>query len=190
MTKIEELLKPGENVIKKQGGVTVGKGVAGMPSGDLILTNMRLIFLHRKRWALLSPIPAASLMGKDIQIPLRNIKTVDKSLGNLKIKASTPTTPLKEYQFATSVWHASGWVDAIRQTLRTPSNPSTYLPPQHQPQPQQSNPPVHSRLQVQAQAQQSQPQQPQSVVRKFCPNCGNPVNTADNYCRSCRAKLL
>ena len=63
MVKIEELLTPGETVIKKQGGIQLGHAMG--PTGDLFLTNTRLIFLHKKRWAVISP---ASLMGKDTSI--------------------------------------------------------------------------------------------------------------------------
>jgi len=52
MPKIEELLKHDERVIKEQARITAGN-MGGMPSGNLYLTNQRLIFIHSKGWSLL-----------------------------------------------------------------------------------------------------------------------------------------
>ena len=49
--KTEELLMLGVRVIKKH-GATLEKGAAGMPVGDLYLTNTGLLFMPKKRWAL------------------------------------------------------------------------------------------------------------------------------------------
>lgn len=130
MVKIEELLTLGESVIKKQGRITVGN-MAGMPSGDLCLTNRRILFLHSKGWSLLSSAPGAALMDKNIIIPLQDIKSVKKGFGSLKVQAD------KEYEFMVSAWKAGGWVDAVQQAIRAP--PSTHQP-QTYPQTPRSQP--------------------------------------------------
>jgi len=82
--------------------------MAGTPVGDLYLTDKRLIFVHSKSWSVLSPTapylsPAGVLLGKDIMIPLQDVKSVSKTvLGYVKVKAD------KEYQFAVSVLRSQG----------------------------------------------------------------------------------
>lgn len=154
MPKIEELLTPGERVIKKQSRITVGN-MAGMPSGNLYLTNRRILFLHSKGWSLLSPAPGAALMGKNIIIPLRNIKSVKKSFGSVKVQAD------KEYQFTVSVWKAGDWVEAIQQAIRTPV--STHQPPTY---PQAPKPQTASKGFC---TNCGNPLKPED---KFCGNCG------------------
>lgn len=157
MVKIEELLTPGERVIKKKRGVMVEKG--GRGTGDLYLTNTRLLFINKKRWALLAPIYVGALTAKDIQIPLQNITTVKKSWGRLKVQAD------KEYSF--SGLRAGGWVDAVQQAMRMPMHPPAYP---RAPQPQA---PAYS----------------QPTVRRFCPNCGRPVKPEERFCGNCGAGL-
>jgi len=53
--KIEEILMPDERVVKVQEKINLGNK-AGMPIGDLYLTDRRLIFLHSKAWSMLSPV--------------------------------------------------------------------------------------------------------------------------------------
>jgi hypothetical protein len=102
------MLMPGEQVIKNQGGISVD--FAGGPTGDLYLTNMRLIFLHRKRWALISP---GSLMGNDIQIPLQSIRTTNKgSFGTVEVQVE------KKYIFFVTMFQNGSWFDAIQQAMR------------------------------------------------------------------------
>jgi len=108
MVNIEELLMPGERVIKKQR--------IDVPTGNLYLTNNRLLFLR-----------LGKLWGRDIQIPLQNIKKVWKSFVSLKVQAD------KEYDFMVNVQHADGWINAIReahsmlqQVPTSQSQPSTH----------------------------------------------------------------
>lgn len=154
MAKIEELLTPGEKVIKKQGRITVGN-MAGMPSGDLYLTNRRILFLHSKGWSLLSPAPGAALMSKNVIIPLQDIKSVKKGFGSLKVQAE------KEYEFMVSVWKAGGWVDAVQQAIRTPS--STHQPHTHPRTPKSQPAPIRFCTNC------GSPLKPED---KFCGNCG------------------
>lgn len=165
---IEELLTPGESVIKKQSGVMFG----GMPTGDLYLTNRRLIWLHKKRWGLLLP---GALVGKDVQIPLQNISMVSKGrLGTLKIQAD------KEYSFSVSVWNTGGWVDAVQQVMRSSSQPSAYPPSYSQTPPYRHTPPPP-------------PPPPTNAAGRFCPNCGHPAEFVQQYnrwyCRTCNRYL-
>ena len=166
MTKIEELLAPDEQIIKKQSGVTLSKGSRGIPSGSLYLTNTRLIFLFSKGWSILSPTPGAGWMGKDIVLSLQDIKSVNKGHASLKVDAD------KAYEFTVSMWHAGSWADAVQQAIAL--YPPRQVPPY--PQPQQ---PVSS------------PQQtaPQPSGRKFCPNCGAPVKPEARFCEGCGTKL-
>ena len=93
MITIEELLTPGERVIKKH-TATLEKGAAGMLVRYLYLANTRLLFIPKKRWALVLPTAAPSLFGpKFIQVPLQSIKTVKKSWNRLKAQAD------KEYTY-------------------------------------------------------------------------------------------
>ena len=118
MVKIEELLVPGETVIKKQGGVTLGRGMGS--TGDLFLTNTRLLFVPSKLWAVVLPDPKTLVGRRDvIQIPLQKIKVAKKSFGALKVQAD------KEYTFMVSVWKTGGWVDAVEQAMRTAIQPPT-----------------------------------------------------------------
>ncbi|MDH5375731.1 MAG: GRAM domain-containing protein [Candidatus Bathyarchaeota archaeon] len=93
MITIEELLTPGERVIKKH-TATLEKGAACMLVGYLYLTNTRLLFIPKKRWALALSTAAPSLIGlRIVQVPLQSIKTVKKSWGRLKAQAD------KEYTY-------------------------------------------------------------------------------------------
>ena len=161
MVNIKELLTSGENVIKKQGRVMYD--YSGGPTGELYLTNMRLIFLHKKRWALLSP---GSLLGKDIIIPLQSIRVVSKgSFGSVKVQSD------KEHRFFVSIWNTGRWVDTIQQTMSTTQRQG---PPQQQPRFQQFSPP---------------PPPPSSNVQ-HCGNCGRPLEFIHKYnrwyCRTCQ----
>jgi hypothetical protein len=167
MGKIEDLLMADERVIKKQGGVQLSIGEPGMPTGDLCLTNKRLIFLVSKGWSVLTP--GAGIGSRDLILSLQDVKSVDKgALGNLKIRAD------REYQFAVSLWHSGGWVDAIKQAI------ALYPPPTSQQTPIQQ--PSH------ATSQAAQPR-PTSTARRFCPKCGNPVKPEALFCESCGTRL-
>ncbi|MCK5403101.1 hypothetical protein KAI60_03210 [Candidatus Bathyarchaeota archaeon] len=163
MVKIEELLTSGENIIKKQSRVMYE--YAGGPTGDLYLTNMRLIFLPKKRWALLSP---GALLGKDIIISLQGIRLVSKgSFGSVKVQSD------KDHLFFVSLWNTSSWVDTIQQTL---SSTQRQGPPRQQPRFQQSyNPP---------------PPPPPPTNVQHCGNCGRPLEFIHKYnrwyCRTCQ----
>ena len=165
MGKIEELLTADERVTKHQGNVQLAVGEIGMPWGDLYLTNKRLIYLVSKGWSVLSP--GAGIGARDLIFSIQDIKSVNKSLGYVKIKTD------KEYQFAVSVWNTGGWVDAIQQAI------ALYPPPASPPPPPISPP-------GQAPSQTRQPTQPS---RRFCPNCGNAVKPEARFCESCGTRL-
>lgn len=161
MVKIEELLTPGESVIKKQGGITLGRGIG--PTGDLVLTNMRLLFIPSRLWALVIPDPKTLFgRGDAIEIALNDIKVTKKSWGALKVQAE------KEYEFMVSVWNTGGWVDALQKAIRSPPpiRSQTPAPPQAPTIPSASRP-----------------------TRRFCPNCGGSVKTEAKFCESCGTKL-
>jgi uncharacterized paraquat-inducible protein A len=167
MVKIEELMTPGEVVIKKQEGVTMMTGEMGMPTGDLFLTNTRLMHIPGSLWALVLPDPKTLLRTRGfIQILLQDIKTVDKSIGYLKVKAD------KEYNFAVSLWQVNDWVDQIQKAK------SATISPRTQSQRHQSSAgPV--------------PQMPatQSEKKRYCFNCGSPVRQEAQFCESCGTRL-
>jgi hypothetical protein len=165
MGKIEDLLMPEERIIKKQAGTQISN-MAGQPAGDLYLTNKRLIFLHSKGWSLLSLTPATGvLLGKDIVIPLQDIKSVEKNmLGYLKVRAD------KEYQFAVSFSFAQGWVDATLQALTLYRQSPPPPPPPTQQQPIFSQTP-----------------RPQVSAKAFCSQCGSLLKPEDKFCSKCGA---
>ena len=161
MGKIEELLIPGERVIKKKGGVTASHQGSG--TGDLHLTNQRLIFTPKKRYALLGQIFSASLIAKDLLIPLQNITSLEIGfLRDLIVQAN------KKYSF--SGLNARNWVEAIKQASSTP---------------QQSYP-----QQPQFQSQPPPPPPPPPSSPRFCGNCGKPLEFIQQYnrwyCRNCQ----
>jgi hypothetical protein len=172
MVKIEDLLMPGEKIVKVQEKVQIGN-MAGTPVGDLYLTDKRLIFVHSKSWSVLSPTapylsPAGVLLGKDIMIPLQDVKSVSKTvLGYVKVKAD------KEYQFAVSVLRSQGWVDAIMQACALCRQPAPPLPPPPPSPRQEPMPPQMPR--------------PQSSIGPFCSHCGSLLRPDDKFCSNCGA---
>lgn len=165
MGKIEDLLAADEHVTKKQGSVQLVVGEHGMPTGDLYLTDRRLIFLVGKGRSVLTP--GAGIGAKDLILSLQDIKSVDKgALGYVKIRVD------KEYQFAVSVWHSGGWVDAIKQAIAL--YPSAAAPA---PMPPAGQPMGRARP----------PAQPSAS--RFCHNCGNPVRPEARFCESCGTRL-
>lgn len=87
MGKTEGMLDPDERIVKSQTQVQLSSGV-GMPYGTLYLTNKRLIFEVSRGWSLLSVVPAGALAGKDVTIPLEEIKSVKKGWPSvLKVQA-------------------------------------------------------------------------------------------------------
>lgn len=163
MVNIEELLGSGENVVKKQKRVMYD--YSGGPTGDLYLTNMRLIFLPKKRWAILS---LGSLLGKDIIISLQSISMVGKgSFGSVKVQSD------KEHRFFVSLWNTGSWVDTIQQTMSTTQ---TQGPPRQQPRFQQKYTPP--------------PPPPRPSNAQPCGTCGRPLEFIQKYnrwyCRTCQ----
>jgi hypothetical protein len=165
MGKIEDLLMPDEQITKKQATVQLLVGQGGMPSGDLYLTNKRLIFLVSRGWSLVTP--GAGIGATDVLLSLQDVKSIDKSLGYIKIKAD------KEYAFSVSIWHTGGWVNAVRQAI------ALYPPPTSQ---TASTPPPGPSI-----GQVRQPAQPSA--RRFCPSCGSPVSSEARFCESCGGRL-
>ncbi len=160
MVNIDELLTQGETILKNQGGVVFGLGMG--PTGDLFLTNKRLLFLHKKRYALISP-PA--LTGNDFTIDLQNVRSVSKgSLGSIKIQTD------KEYTFAVTIFQNTGWVDAITSAMSS-----------LQRFPQQPSPPFLTSQQQQTPPLPPPPPERSSPIR--CPSCGRPADFIQQYNR-------
>lgn len=175
MVKIEELLVPGETVIKKQGGITLGRGIG--PTGDLLLTNTRLLFIPSRLWALVLPDPK-TLVGKgDVtQIPLQKIKAASKSFGALKVQAD------KDYSFMVSVWHTGGWVDAVEQAMRATIQPST---PAHPSVETHEGPAVREGKAVK---EKEIVREKEVIVKIRCPYCHGLYDETLNECPHCGAK--
>jgi hypothetical protein len=167
LTNIEEVLMPGENVIKKQSGVMLG---GPGPAGDLHLTNRRLIFLNKKRWSLVSFNPLGSLLGKDILLPLENIREIATTFNGIKVQAD------KAYQFAVGRFgKREEWANAIQQEKHKMQYPPTQQPSLG---PMRTPPP---------------PPPPPNKSSRFCPSCGKPAEFINQYnrwyCRSCQRYL-
>jgi hypothetical protein len=166
MGKIEDILMADEQVKKKQSGVQMSTGQPGMPNGDLYLTNKRLIFIVSKGLSILTP--GAGIGSKDTILSLQDIKSVEKSMAHLKIKTD------KEYQFAVSAWHTTGWVDAMQEAIALCPPPSSQAPSIQPPEPP---------------ASQTRRQAPEKSARKFCPHCGSSVRSEAKFCESCGTRL-
>lgn len=174
MVKIEELLVPGEVVIKKQGGVSLGRGIS--PTGDLFLTNARLLFVPSRLWALVLPDPKTLVGRRDVtQIPLQKIKSAGKSFGALKVQAD------QEYTFMVSVWKTGGWVDAVEHTMRTAMEP----PAPAQPPPETPTVPVAAEKAV---TEKEIVREKEVIVKIRCPYCHGLYDELSNECPHCGAK--
>lgn len=159
MVNIEELLSPDETILKKQSGVVFGLGMG--PTGDLFLTNKRLLFLHKKRYALISP-PA--LTGNDLIIELQNVRSVRKgSFGSIKIQAD------KEYTFAVTIFQNGDWVDAVNTAMNTLPRFQQQPSPPFQTSQQQQTPPL--------------PPPPPQHSSPLCPSCGRATTFIQQYNR-------
>lgn len=170
MVKIEEILMQGERVVKVQEKITLGNK-AGMPMGDLYLTDRRLIFLPSKALSILSPVapyvsPAGAFLGKTVVIQLQDIRSVSKNvLGYLKVQTDT------EYQFNVSFVRTKEWVETIQQAIQ--SSRQAPVPPPPPPPTQSPNFP--------------QPPTPPTSENAFCTRCGNLLGSEDKFCRRCGA---
>lgn len=176
MVKIEEILIPGETVTKKQGGVTLGRGIGS--TGDLFLTNTRLLFVPSRLWAMVLPDPKTLVGRRDvIQIPLQKIKAVKKSFGALKVQTD------KEYTFMVSVWKTGGWVDAVEQAMRAAIEPPSPTPVQ---------PSVETRMvpavgQERVVTEKEIVREKEIVVKIRCPYCHGIYDELLDKCPSCGA---
>lgn len=177
MVKIEELLIPGETVTKKQGGVTLGRGIGS--TGDLVLTNNRLLFVPSRLWALVLPDPKTLVGRRDVtQIPLQNIKSVKKSFGALKVQAD------QEYTFTVSVWRTGGWVDAVEQAMHAAIEPPAPTPVQ---------PSVEMRMapavgEEKAVTEKEIVREKVVIVKIRCPYCHGVSDELLDVCPHCGAK--
>lgn len=156
---------PGENVIKKQSGVQAG---GPGPTGDLHLTNRRLIFLNKRRFSLVSINPLGALMGKDIMLPLENINVIGTTFSGIKVQAD------KEYQFTVGRFgKREEWVNAIQQEKHR----AQYSPTQQPSWGSSRTAPLP-------------PPPPPATSGNFCPSCGRPTELIHQYnrwyCRSCK----
>jgi hypothetical protein len=176
MGKIDQILMPDEKIIKSQRRIQVGSGMFGMPSGDLFLTNNRLLFIHSKGWSLLSPAVGSSLLGKNLQIPLEDIQSVKKGFGSVKIKAD------KEYSFVVSAWKAGGWVDAIQQAI------NNFKPPPTSMQSEAETPlsPVAEEIRVSEKKEIIR--EKEVIVKVRCPYCQGLYDELLDVCPRCGAK--
>lgn len=176
MVKIEDFLTPGERVVKKQRRIQMGRGAAGMPAGDLYLTNTRLIFIHSKGWSLLSPTPGSAALGKNIEIPLENIKSVEKGFGSVKIHAD------KKYEFNVTVWKAGDWVTTIQQAI----NVLRQSPPPTAPPTEAAAPPKVE--EGRAAGEKEIIRVKEVIVKVRCPYCQSLYNETLDECPRCGAK--
>ena len=161
MVNIDEVLMPCEQVVKKQGGVSYDSPMGA--AGDLFLTNMRLIFLNKKRWGVISP---GVISGQDVYIHLQNVQSVGKgSFGSLIVRAE------KEHRFMVTIWQSGKWVKIIQQTMTLPLQGRQYR------QPQKSGRPIP-------------PPPPQPDAGNFCASCERPLEYVQQYrrwyCRTCQ----
>ena len=174
MVKIEELLVPGETLIKKQGGITLGRGIG--PTGDLFLTNTRLLFVPSRLWALVLPDPKTLVGRRDVtQIPLQKIKAAKKSFGALKVQAD------QEYTFMVSVWKTGGWVDAVEQAMRTAMEPPA---PAQQPLETRTIPAVAEK----AVTEKEIVREKEVIVKIRCPYCHGLYDELLDECPHCGAR--
>jgi hypothetical protein len=176
MGKIDKILMPDEKIIKSQSRIQVGKGMWGMPYGDLFLTNTRLVFIHSKGWSLLSPLAGSSLMGKNLQIPLQEIQSVEKGLGTVKIKTD------KEYGFMVTVWKVGGWIEAIQQAI----NNLTPAPAQVEPTPDSPSSPIAEEERLPEKKEIIRMKE--VVVKVRCPYCQGLYDELLDVCPRCGAK--
>lgn len=173
MVKTEDLLIPGESVIKKQSGVTLGRGMG--TTGDLVLTNSRLLFVPSKLWALVLPDPKTLVGRRDVtQIPLQDITAAKKSFGALKVQAD------KEYTFMVSVWKTGGWVETVEQAMRTAIQP-----------PAQPSMEAHARPVVEGEKEVREKEivrEKEVIVKIRCPYCHGLYDEILNACPHCGGK--
>jgi hypothetical protein len=176
MGKIDEILMPDEKVIKSQRRIQVGSGTFGMPSGDLFLTNKRILFIHSKGWSLLSPAAGSSLFGKNLQISLHDIQSVKKGFGSVKIKAD------KEYSFMVSAWKSGGWENAIQLAINSLSQPPTNV----QPASETSSSPIAK--EAQEYEKKEIIRMKEVIVKIRCPYCQSLYDETLDVCPRCGAK--
>ena len=132
MVGIDELLTPGEVIIKTQRRVMFD--IYAGDVGTLFLTNKRLLFLRM-------------FGGNNIIIYLQNIRSVSKgSAGSLSIQAD------RDYSFGVTIFQRGAWIDAVNTAIyslqRFPHQSSPpfqtsqqqQTPPLPPPPPQQANP--------------------------------------------------
>jgi len=167
--KIEDMLDPDERIVKTKTQVQLSSSV-GMPYGTLSLTNKRLIFQVSRGWSLLSVVPAGAIAGKDVVIPLEEIKSVKKGWPSvLKVQAQ------KNHDFIIPSSEANAWVDAVMQTVAL--SPPTVSAPPKPPENQQPSP------------QSIRAVVPEADAPKFCGNCGSALKAGNKFCVECGAPI-
>jgi len=165
------MLDPDERIVKTKTQVQLSTST-GMPYGTLSLTNKRLIFQVNRGWSLLSPGSAGAFFGKDLIIPLEEIKSVKKGLPSvLKVQAQ------KDHDFTIPQLQANAWVDAVLQSIAL-SPPPVSAPPE---------PPE----QVEFQPSRQRPRSgvPETAPPKFCGNCGSALKVGNKFCVECGAPV-
>ena len=186
MVKIDEILEPDERVIKKQKGVTSGRGAFGSV-GTLYLTNQRVIFLPSKLMTTVFSADITSaiktLANKGLQvIPLDEIDDVKSSFGAVVITSSG-----KKYTYTVSVWKTKGWVNAINQAIAEmdmmPKPEMTVSTPRTRTKTKKRT----SRRSRRRKSSTTQRAQVRSSTREmhYCPNCGAKIEPSYKFCPNC-----
>jgi len=215
MSGINELLLPGEYVIKKQGGA-YDQGFNNQADGTLYLTNQRLVFdikergLNRGLELVFKGEKNAQI--ESIEVKLEDVSHVDKK--RLAIEVHTFASTFREmsgkkrffgskgegrvfdmepakYRFAFHILvNKEEWVDEIdsqKGRLVSTISPQTPLPPPPDyGDSQREGPPVHSF------PQEATVLRERIVIKEIvkikCSYCGNLYDQGSNRCPYCGAK--
>jgi len=176
MVRIEEVLEPGEVILKSQGNTQAGRGFS--PYGSLYLTNKRIIFIPKILFSVAIGSYEALWKRGFVSIPLASIRNVKSSFGAVIIEAD------RKYTYSVGVFKTKEWVNAINGALiRVQSQGAREPPVTRVPLSSQSSVP-----QGWVRITPSREPVNSSEVR-FCPNCGAKVNPTDNFCPKCGHKL-
>jgi len=176
LVKIEELLQPGETMIKEGGGgaftqITYVKSLTSNTQGRLILTNSRLLFVPGNFQNTDATMLVALRLFKSpdsVQIPLSSITNIEKGWGEqLTVHAD------KKYDFR-GMRGAGDWLTAIEQARAG----ARQAPPVVEQRATRQQPPPPPR-------QQQAP--PRAAGAGFCPSCGKPLRPQDKFCPECGA---
>jgi RNA polymerase subunit RPABC4/transcription elongation factor Spt4 len=175
LVKLEELLEPGETLIKEGGGgaftqVTWVKSLANNIQGRLVLTDRRLFFVPGNFQNTDATMLVALRLFRSpdsVSIPLGSITKVEKGWGE-QLGIYTD----KKYDFR-GMRGAGDWQKAIEQARATPQPQA----PRVQAAPQQAAP-----------RKATPPPPPAAAGSSFCNNCGRALRPQDKFCPGCGTK--